>query len=207
MNRKTILPTFVLAALLLACSCFPLSFLNAGNGTPTASGGGPVAVSPTAGSGGVSPPGGSDDSAASPGYDYARQLAGQWQGTWTNKTYGSTGTISVGIDVPPDGTASFELTVTGNVLGMGEQPTASYEGVYDAEGLVFYETGTPIFGDILIRIDYAGNVLMTAIALPAADIAEVDVTGTIRGDAMDLHSGVIFTGHAAEGSASLTRSP
>jgi len=141
-------------------------------------------------------------------YEQAKQLAGKWEGVWTNITFGSTGTIKAVIEVLPDHSASFELTVTGNVLGAGEPPTTTYAGSYDEEGLHFSGTGLPIFGDLEITIYYSGEIEMTARVLPVAGIATLESEGTVSGDEMTFTYEVEFVGDfKANGTASMTRMP
>lgn len=194
MKRKSILILLMLAAFMFACDL-------------TA----PATVSPTdepAVASQEEQTGTTPALAPDANYEQARVFAGQWEGAWTNLTYGSTGGISVYINVQPDGTATFELTVTGNVFGAGDQPMAIYSGSYNADGLRFEGAGLPIFGDLEIIILYSGEVTMRASALPMANIAEVTSEGTVSGDEMAVTYTVAFVaGGEANGTATLTRTP
>lgn len=194
MQRRYMIPLLILAVFVLACSCLPASLAPPADGAPNEPG--------------VVPAAQTSEPDSNSYYEQASQFTGLWTGNWVNLTFGSTGEISVLIDVQPDGTASFELTVTGNVFGAGDQPTAIYPGTYDASGLHFEGTGLPIFGDLQIVITYPGEVTMAASVLPMANIASVSSEGMVTGDEMTLAYTVIFAaGGEANGTAAMTRTP
>ncbi len=196
-KRQYILLVFT-AMLIMACSCGSLSSLLSATSTPSSSNpGGDTTLTPP-----------SSTSGPNPAYSQAQQLAGQWNGTWSNTTYGTTGKITATITIQPDGTATANVTLGGNILGVGSPSPLTFAGTYDANGLAFGGTGGPIFGDLQVTIDYSGNLTMTANNLPVPGISQVSAQGTMSGTDAKLTYTVTFaTGTSASGIASMTKTP
>jgi hypothetical protein len=147
-------------------------------------------------------------SGATPGYDQATQFAGKWDGTWNNTTYATTGNVHATIAVQPDGTATIQLAISGNVFGIGNFPSVTYPGTYDASGFTFTQSGDPFFGNLKITIRYSGEVAMSGDALTIPGFLKVSATGSMAKGKGSLNYSVSFSnGTLAKGNASLTQTP
>ena len=211
-NQRTlvVLAILVLAVICLLCLCaaavasviyfYPRLSGGQGTGFQPASTGTVSSSTPP-----VSSPG-STGSGNAPGYAQAAAFAGKWDGTWNNTTYATTGDIHAVIAVQPDGTASIQLRISGNVFGVGSFPTVTYPGRYDAGGFSFRANGDPFFGDLQITIRYSGEVSMTGSALTLPGFLKVNASGSMANGTAELNYTVSFSnGTLAKGKASLAQ--
>lgn len=209
MKKRPWILACALAVLVLACSCMPTSLLAPGEETPQGEG----SDQQSDGGGGLPDDLYGDDgddtsnnSAAN--YEQASQLAGHWTGTWTNTTFGSTGSLDVLIDIETDGDAVLTLTIGGNALGVGNVPTLTIPGYYDDFGWVFESIQVPVFGNISVFISYARSFTMTTTTPPDTGILYVNANGMALDDGISINYDVSFSaGSLAQGTATLTRAP
>ncbi len=202
--KRRYIPFVLFAALLMACSCGSLSSLITATSTPSGNGTGTGSNPTLTGSGPTLPA----PSGNSPGYDQAQQMGGQWSGTWNNTTYGSSGNLAVTIAVNPDGTASADVTLGGNILGVGSPSPLHITGTYDNNGVTLGGKGLPIFGDLNVTIDTNGILKMTASNLPVTAISQVSADGTVSSTEFQFTYTVTFAnGSTANGTANLTKTP
>jgi hypothetical protein len=139
-------------------------------------------------------------------YDQAAQFEGEWVGVWTNNTFGSTGDVTVTIIVGTDGTGIFLVDLGGLVFGTVDPPEMRYEGTYTLDGALFEAAGDPLFGDLTITINSAGEVSILGDLIPIDGIARLEASGTISLESMDLHYVVLFPGGGqADGVFTLAR--
>ncbi|HTX90861.1 MAG TPA: hypothetical protein VMC09_06555 [Anaerolineales bacterium] len=196
MVKRKIIPFVLVAMFIMACSCGSLSSLIPKQATPSAvipqTGGSDTQTAPTSG--------------PDPSFPQASQFGGTWAGNWKNTTYGTTGKISATITVQPDGTLTADVTLGGNILGIGSPSPLTFDGTYDATGLSFGGPGEPIFGDLAVTVDYAGKLAMEASNLPVPGIAKVSAAGTMTATELKVTYTVTFsTGATAKGTATLKK--
>lgn len=133
-------------------------------------------------------------------FESAGVYAGNWSGSWTNHTFGSTGDARMTIDVSPDGTASLTLDLDGLVFGLVDPEAATYPGSYTEGGAVFIVSDDPVFGELSIVVDPGGNVLVSAPDVPSSNILSLSATGSLTTEALHLDYLVLFLeGTSAQG--------
>lgn len=128
--------------------------------------------------------------------------AGTWTGSWTNTTFGSTGTTSIVIAA---GGANNQVNLshsgTGTVLGGTGAPLETRSNVpYTATAFTLNTTSTT-FGNVTLNVDGAGNIVGSGTQVPNAAISRWDCTGTITATQIRLNFTVTF---AAGGTATGT---
>ena len=112
------------------------------------------------------------------GGDLAPQLAGSWNGTWSNTTFQTTGSAALTIAVNSTAkTFSAALTLGGNVFGGSAPPTQNYAGAYTGTG-VSYSGHSSAFGDVVLTISPAGAINGSLSNIPSANVSKVTFTGT-----------------------------
>ena len=86
-------------------------------------------------------------------------LAGDWTGEWNNDTFGSSASMSLGITVNDDGTASLTFDLLSSDLGLPfsmEPPgPITLRGTHDENGLAVDVRGHELFGDMVAFISSA----------------------------------------------------
>ena len=124
----------------------------------------------------------------------ALQYAGSWSGNWTNTTFGSTGTTTLGIAVDTNAkTVSLTSSSTGNVLGQGGVAQQSRMSAYDDTGFQLSTTVSP-YGDVTLTVDGQGAITASGANVPAAGIDSWTANGTITTTVIQLSFTVNFTG-------------
>jgi adhesin/invasin len=126
----------------------------------------------------------------------ASQYAGNYAGTWTNTTFGSTGTGSATVTVNGTAsTASIVVAVTGQVLGTGGVNTTQ-NGPYTTNGASITNTVIPVMGSVTASIDMGGNITASGTNVPNASISRWDASGTVTSTQLRM----TFTVSFADGS-------
>jgi hypothetical protein len=100
-------------------------------------------------------------------------LVGHYQGTWTNTTFGSTGTIDMTIALDAaTRTATVTSTLTGNVFGAPAPPPQSVQVPLDASDPLKPVTVTsPVFGSVTVAAQADGSIVIDAANLPSPNAA------------------------------------
>lgn len=129
-----------------------------------------------------------------PPYEAAKAYEGSWAGQWTNTTFGSAGAVTVQITITEDGTATYTVDLGGMVFGVIDPPEMTYVGTFDADGALFEAPGDPLFGDLTITINAAGEIAVVGDLVPIAGIARLEAGGTVTPGTMELTYTVFFAG-------------
>jgi len=119
--------------------------------------------------------------------DYAKfsPFAGEWNGTWTNQTFGSTGDVVLTIVVNDDDTATMTMDVGGLVFGLLDPDPVTLSGTYNTQSMNF--TGqSDFFGFFAASVDESNNFTLLAPAVSAPGIDSLDMGGTIDKEAGTL---------------------
>ena len=141
------------------------------------------------------------------GYDQFAPWAGTWIGSWTNTTFGSTGTIEATIGFNPDGRATFVFDAGGFVFGILDPPEVTFDASFDASGVMIDLPGDAIFGDVTVTINPDGTFEMVGDIVPTAGIASIEASGTFTKTSIEGSYTVFFDrSDFAEGTFSMTRS-
>ncbi|MEX2029990.1 MAG: hypothetical protein WD906_03350 [Anaerolineales bacterium] len=125
-------------------------------------------------------------------FETANAYAGNWSGSWTNQTFGSTGDVRMTIDVSPDGTATLTVDLDGLVFGLLDPEAATYDGSYTEEGAEFSIADDPVFGELSMVVDPEGNVVVSAPNVPSSNILSFSATGSLTTEALHLDYFVLF---------------
>lgn len=138
-------------------------------------------------------------------YDTFKAVAGEWTGSWTNTTFGSTGSAGATITINPDGTASYVLDLGGLVFGLIDPPPKEFAGTYDSSGATFQVQDDDLFGDVTITVSADGAISFGGTDVPVPGIDSVSAEGTITAQAVEMSYTVTFSGGGtAEGVMSMT---
>ena len=147
-----------------------------------------------------------DDEGAA-GSEFFQSLAGDWTGTWTNTTFGSTGDITVGGTASDDGTGEATIDIGGQVFGLVDPDAQNVSATFDNDTLTIEVAGDPVFGDISITVTADGQMTMEATNIPNPDIDRMTAEGTATATQIDVTYTVHFAdGSTAEGTATLSKS-
>lgn len=141
----------------------------------------------------------------------AALLAGTYTGTWTNQTFGSTGSAEIVATLDhAAGTVTLTITLGGNVFGEPAPPPDSV--TITPTGSPSFTYTSPTFGAVTVSVKLTGagvEITVSAPDVPSARIATFTATGTVTTPTkMDFTYDITFqdgTG-PAHGIASLTRS-
>lgn len=118
-------------------------------------------------------------------YEEFSPLAGEWNGTWTNQTFGSSGDVTLAIVVNQDDTATMIMDVGGLVFGLLDPDPVTLSGTYNATSMNF--TGeSDFFGFFAVSIDESNNFSLLAPSVLAPGIASLELNGTVNKDAGTL---------------------
>lgn len=110
-------------------------------------------------------------------------LAGRYNGTWTNTTFGSTGAIRMELYVRPvSGSRQFVVRIDadGNVFGGGD-PGGSTINLNQVNATTWSGTlnGDPKYGNVTMSITNTGNVTVSGTSVPGGIISSYTATGTL----------------------------
>ena len=140
------------------------------------------------------------------GFDSYSAWAGDWEGSWTNTTFGSTGPIAASIMFEPDGTGTFAFDAGGFIFGAVDPPEVVLDATFDASGVMIELPGNEIFGDVMVTIKPDGTFEMVGDLVPTAGIARVEAMGTFTEDTLEGTYTVLFEGEGvAEGTFAMMR--
>ncbi len=149
-----------------------------------------------------------DDSSA--GSSWPSDLAGDWTGEWNNDTLGSSASMSLGITVNDDGTASLTFDLLSSDLGkpFGLEPPGpiTLDGTHDQNGLTVDVRGHELFGDMVAFISSTGTLSADATMDGAPGIIAMGMFGTFTGDGMEASYKIVFSDYSeATGTATFMR--
>lgn len=132
-------------------------------------------------------------------------LAGNFNGTWKNTTFGSSGTLNVKFTVTGSQAAAL-VTVTGNVFGGSAPGPVTFNGTLDSNGFASDST-VDTFGHCVIKVTPAGAVTVHCDQIPNPMIATLDVNGTWNGSGGNMTYVVTFAsgGGTANGTVTFTK--
>lgn len=139
-----------------------------------------------------------------PGYDFAAEFAGAWEGEWTNLTFGSSGSAEAIVTVHEDGTLNVTVDLGGSVFGMGDPNPLTFLGTYDERGANVGVEGHPIFGTFQLALE-GDSLSVEAENIPVEQISGMDVAGTLTPDRLDAQYVISFPdGTSAQGTLKMT---
>ena len=159
---------------------------------------------------GGEPPDDEPDDDGSAWSSWPSDLAGDWTGKWDNTTFGSSASMSLGITVNDDGTASLTFDLLSSDLGapFGLEPPGpiTLDGTHNENGLTVDVRGHELFGDMVAFISSAGRLQADATMDGAPGIIAMGIMGTFTEDGMEASYKIVFSdGSEATGTATFTR--
>ena len=147
----------------------------------------------------------SSSSSSAAGSAAIEKLAGDYQGTWKNTTFGSTGgaTATVKVDAAAK-TVSVNYDLAGSVFGASDPPAEELKGTIDADGGATASTTSTLFGPITVTYKPSGAFEMKAASVPSTRIASFSMTGNVAHAEFTLNYEVVFKdGSKAQGTLTM----
>ncbi|MGQ0825365.1 MAG: hypothetical protein ACT4OX_10125 [Actinomycetota bacterium] len=146
---------------------------------------------------------------ADPMLELLRSISGDYSGTWTNTTFGSTGSLDLTLTVDEAaGTVSADLDLGGNVFGGSDPAEESLAISIDIGNLEAPVTTTSAtFGDLTITAAADGSVTIEAPDVPGDRVATFSAQAQLTGTAFegDYQVGFEDASPAANGTFSATK--
>lgn len=105
--------------------------------------------------------------------------AGTWSGSWTNITFGSTGSMTGQLSVEKNGTAQLVLDVDGFVFGLVDPAPKTFTGTYNKDAMIFTSAGDDLFGNLTITFAATGSVTVSGLDVPALSIDTLTASGVV----------------------------
>lgn len=138
----------------------------------------------------------------------AQRFEGHFEGTWTNVTFGSTGTSEMTLEVDADdGTVTVTSSLTGNVFGAPAPPPETLEAKLDLTDI-----GAPVtvtsktFGAVSIALQPDGSLVVDALDVPGPNVDTFRLVVRLTGDQVEgTYTVGLASGTQANGTVSLTR--
>ena len=134
-------------------------------------------------------------------------LTGNFTGSWTNQTFGSTGSASFVITQSGTGSVSVNVNLTGNVFGSPAPGQFTLTGTTDPQGNISLNLGSPIgfiFGTINSNGVLNGSIDVQRLQ-PSSTIKTVTFSGAFQGLQLNLNYTVNFvSGSTATGVVTAT---
>lgn len=136
----------------------------------------------------------------------AAAFAGTYNGSWTNQTFGSKGSITAVIALDrPTLTLSAMVTVGGNVFGGPPPPPETFSGKLGDLGSLGFSGHSPTFGDFTVTATGPAFV-MKAQNVPGGRVDHFEADGLLTGTAINCTYKVFLKdGTIADGVCNLTK--
>ncbi len=132
--------------------------------------------------------------------------AGAWSGSWSNLTFGSTGSLTGQLSVERDGTAQLVLDAGGFVFGLVDPAAKTFTGTYNEAAMTFTGTGDDVFGNLTMTFASTGSVMVSGLDVPASSIDILTASGVVTATNLDANYTLTFGGVTyAEGTMSLVK--
>ena len=145
----------------------------------------------------------------SPSFDIAAlaaAFAGTYKGSWTNRTFGSSGEITVVVTFDrPTLTVTANLAIGGNVFGGPPPAPESFSGKLGELGSLGFNGHSPTFGDFTVTTTGPAFV-MKAQNVPGGRVDHFEADGLLTGANINCTYKVFLKdGTTADGVCSLAR--
>lgn len=148
--------------------------------------------------------------AENPLLDVIRNLAGSYEGSWTNTTFGSTGSASMTVTLDEAAAmVTAEVDLGGNVFGASDPDPETFPIALDVDNLGQpFTVSSATFGEITAQLMPDGTLSIDAPDVPGANIKSFTGTAQFTGSAFEGTYRVEFEsgGTPAEGTFSLAKS-
>jgi hypothetical protein len=131
----------------------------------------------------------------------AEALAGEYEGTWQNNTFGSSGAAETEIEVEGT-TVTVTIVLGGNVFGAGTPDPVLLE--FDLSGAPPYETTSELFGDATLRFDEGDIVGFGSESIASLGGMSLVVAGTMTAAEIDLTYTIFATDASLFATGTLT---
>lgn len=128
--------------------------------------------------------------------EIAGRYAGDWSGSWTNRTFGSTGEASAVVTVQGEETMTVSLDLAGNVFGASDPPSEDFVIQLDGQGQTSGTSATYGPYEASWELD-AGTITIDLTEVPGDRITTVSGSGTFS----DTRFSVTFTINFSDGSS------
>jgi hypothetical protein len=120
-------------------------------------------------------------------------VIGTWSGSWTNQTFGSTGSANFEIVDSSPGVVTITVDLGGNVFGGVDPPAFTVTATLDSEGNITITGESPVLGTLNIIFNTDGTFTGTVESIPAAGIDSTNFSGTVSNGVLTLNYTVNFS--------------
>ena len=132
---------------------------------------------------------------------------GHYTGTWTNQTFGSTGSIVADVQIDPSsGMVTVKLTLGGNVFGAAAPGPLTFTGQIPASGTGTIQGTNDFFGPYSASVKPEGSFTVTCPNVPGGRVKTFSETGSLSVKGVDVtYTVTLADGSTAHGVASATK--
>jgi len=128
------------------------------------------------------------------------QLNGSYLGSWTNTTFGSSGSYAMTIHVAGTGAVGSAVTVQvalgGRVFGGNPPPASTFTGTVTSQGMTF-SGNSSFFGQLTWRVTNQGVLTALGTNVPGGRVSSFSAVGTLTPAGMQLSYHVTLVGASA----------
>lgn len=142
--------------------------------------------------GGSSSNGGGSDGSVDAAANFA--YLGLWTGTWTNTSFGSTGSVSVNIVDNGNGTVAVTVDLGGFVGGILDPDPRTDNVTINADGSASYSSTQDMLGELNITVSSSGELQISTPDIPTTGFDSFTIGGNVTNTSASLSGTVIFTG-------------
>ena len=131
---------------------------------------------------------------------------GLWTGTWTNTTFGSSGSVSVNIVDNGNGTVAVTVDLGGFVGGLMDPDPRTDNVTINADGSANYSEIQDMLGELNVTLSDNGQLNISTPNIPTTGFDSFTTSGTVSATSVALTTNVIFTGGgSASGTVNATK--
>lgn len=132
-------------------------------------------------------------------------LVGTYRGSWTNNTFGSTGSVLAKVDDSSPGIITITITLGGTVGGVAAPPPFTETLTLNSQGGII-NGGSAQYGAIKGTFTTDGKFQGTVTEIPGGVIKSAAFSGTLSRDSLSLNFTISFvSGASATGTTFATR--
>lgn len=131
---------------------------------------------------------------------------GLWTGTWTNTTFGSSGSVSVNIVDNGNGTVAVTVDLGGFVGGILDPEPRTDNVAIRADGSVDYSGTQDMLGTLNVTVSDTGQIEISTPNITTTGFNSFTVSGTATNTTATLTTNVVFSnGSSASGTVNASK--
>jgi len=121
------------------------------------------------------------------------KFVGKWVGSWTNQTFGSTGSAVFEVADSSPGVVTITIDLGGNVFGGVDPPAFTVTAKLNSDGSITLGGGSSDFGTLKATAKVDGTLNGTIDSIPSTGIKSADFSGRLSDGLLNLNYTVNFT--------------